>query len=103
MAERTLGRGRQNCSWFVFLFLFYSLMVAYVAASGSLIADFIGGSTGYYWHHGVGGLLFCLLFGVLLYLGIGAVDWCNRLLMLGLIVTYVSLVVAGTSHVDPFY
>lgn len=101
MAERTLGNWGKVVSWLAFLFLFYSLMVAYVAASGSLITDFIGDLTGHYWHHGVGGFLFCLLFGVLLYLGIGAVDWFNRLLMLGLIVTYVSLVVVGSSHVDP--
>ena len=99
MAEQTLGRPGQAVSWFVFLFLFYSLMVAYVAASGSLMTDFIGEVAGSYWHHGVGGLLFCLLFGVLLYMGIGAVDWFNRLLMLGLIVSYVLLIVVGSSHV----
>lgn len=100
MAERTLGRSGKVVSWLVFLFLFYSLMVAYVAASGSLITDFIGETTGHYWHHSVGGLLFCLLFGTLLYLGMGAVDWFNRLLMLGLIISYVSLVAAGASHVE---
>ena len=101
MAKRTLGPTGQIASWLVFLFLFYSLMVAYVAASGSLITDFIGEATGNYWHHGVGGFLFCLLFGALLYLGTGAVDWFNRLLMLGLIISYVSLVGVGASHVKP--
>lgn len=101
MAERTLGRPGKVVSWVVFLFLFYSLMVAYVAASGSLITDFIGEMTGHYWHHSVGGFLFCFLFGALLYLGMGAVDWFNRLLMFGLIISYVSLVAVGASHVDP--
>lgn len=100
MADRTLGHLGKIVSWFVYLFLFYSLMVAYVAASGSLITDFIGEITGHYWHHSVGGFLFCLLFGALLYLGVGAVDWFNRLLMLGLILSYVSLVVVGASHVE---
>lgn len=99
MAGRTLGHSGKVVSWLVFLFLFYSLMVAYVAASGSLITNFIGEMTGHYWHQGFGGLLFCLLFGVLLYLGTGAVDWFNRLLMLGLIISYVSLVAVGASHV----
>jgi tyrosine-specific transport protein len=99
MAGRTLGRGGKVVSWLVFLFLFYSLMVAYVAASGSLITDFIGGATGHYWHHGVGGFLFSLLFGALLYLGTGAVDRFNRILMLGLVVSYVILVAVGASHV----
>lgn len=101
MAERTLGRPGKIVSWLVYLFLFYSLMVAYVAASGALMTDFIGEATGHYWHHSVGGFLFCLLFGVLLYLGTGAMDWFNRLLMLGLIISYVSLVIVGASHVEP--
>lgn len=101
MAARTLGRPGKIVTWLVFLFLFYSLMVAYVAASGALITDFIGSATGYHWHAHFGGLLFCLLFGVLLYLGTGAVDWFNRLLMLGLVISYVSLVVVGASHVKP--
>lgn len=101
MAARTLGRPGKIVSWLVFLFLFYSLMVAYVAASGSLITDFIGAATGYHLHAHFGGLLFCLLFGVLLYLGTGAVDWFNRLLMCGLIISYVSLVAVGFSHVNP--
>jgi len=100
MATRTLGRSGKFVSWFVFLFLFYSLMVAYIAASGSLITDFIGEATGYYWHSNLGGLLFCLLFGLLLYLGTGAIDWFNRLLMLGLIISYMSLVIVGSSRVN---
>lgn len=100
MAGRTLGHSGKIVSWLVFLFLFYSLMVAYVAASGDLITDFIAETTGTTWHHGYGGFLFCLLFGALLYLGTGAVDWFNRLLMFGLIISYVSLVVVGASHVN---
>src|ERR1700761_320820 len=65
MAERTLGRVGKIVSWLVFLFLFYSLMVAYVAASGSLMTDFVQELTGQYWHPGIGGLLFCFLFGIL--------------------------------------
>jgi tyrosine-specific transport protein len=100
MAGKTLGPIGKAVGWLVFLFLFYSLMVAYVAASGALIMDFIGDATGYYGHHALGGFLFCLLFGSLLYLGTGAVDWFNRFLMFGLILAYVSLVFVGSSHVE---
>lgn len=101
MAARTLGHSGKIVSWLVFLFLFYSLMVAYVAASGSLISDFIGAATGHHLHSNLGGLLFCLLFGILLYMGTGAVDWFNRFLMFGLLISYVSLVAVGASHVKP--
>ncbi len=100
MAERTLGWMGKAVSWFVFLFLFYSLMVAYVAASGSLVTDFIVQLSGCVLYPGIGSLLFCLLFGTLIYLGIGAVDWFNRILMMGLIAAYVCLVVMGMPHVD---
>ncbi len=101
MAGKTLGRPGRIVSWLVYLFLFYSLMVAYVAASGSLIADFFDERLGLTLHSNLGSLLFCLLFGLLLYLGTGAVDWFNRLLMLGLIISYVCLVTSGISYVKP--
>ncbi len=101
MAERTLGPVGKLVSWFVYLFLFYSLMVAYVAASGSLAIDFINHFTGTQWPNWIGHLLFCLLFAILIYLGTGVVDWFNRLLMLGLIAAYACLVIIGAKHVNP--
>jgi tyrosine-specific transport protein len=100
MASRTLGPVGKAVSWFVFLFLFYSLMVAYVAASGSLVTDFIQQLTSFSWPSWVGSLLFTLLFGVLIYRGTGAVDRFNRLLMGGLVLAYVALVAVGAPHVD---
>ena len=50
----------------------------------------------------LGGLLFCLLFGVLLYLGTGAVDWFNRLSdVRALDILCGALVAVGASHVNP--
>lgn len=99
MARRSLGRAGQVVSWCIFLFLFYSLMVAYVAASDSLVTDFIQQVSGLQWPTGTGAIISCLLFGTLIYMGIGAVDWFNRLLMLGLVLSYVCLVTIGASHV----
>lgn len=101
MAERTLGKTGKAVSWFVFLFLFYSLMVAYIAASGSLVSDFVTSSLNYAMPHYMGSFIFCCLFGLLLYLGTGAMDWFNRILMGGLIISYVLLVGTGLPHVDP--
>lgn len=100
MAEQTLGYIGKAISWGLFLFLFYSLMVAYVTASGSLINDFIEQVSGIKLIPGVGSVLSCLLFGAIIYWGTQAVDWFNRLLMLGLIFSYTLLVVIGSKHVD---
>jgi tyrosine-specific transport protein len=100
MAQKTLGSTGKIVSWLVFLFLFYSLMVAYVAASGSLLADFAAQLAGWHINPWLGSLAFSLLFGILIYLGTGAVDWFNRFLMLGLIVSYVCLIVVGAPYVN---
>lgn len=100
MAERTLGPIGKAVSWLVFLSLFYCLMVAYVAASGSLVTGFMTQLTGIQLHNWIGSLLFSLLFGVLIYLGTGAVDRFNRLLMAGLVLSYVILVALGAPHIN---
>lgn len=100
MAQRTLGPIGKAVSWFVFLFLFYSLMVAYMAASGSLIIGFIEPYISFTVPHWVGSLAFTILFGALLYMGTHAVDRFNRVLMLGLVIAYVLLVILGASYVD---
>ena len=100
MAELTLGRVGKWISWAVFLFLFYSLMVAYLTASGALVVDFIQEIFGFQIHANIGSVIFCALFGAVIYWGTCAVDWLNRLLMLGLILSYALLIVVGSPHVD---
>jgi len=101
LADKTLGHVGKAVAWFVFLFLFYSLMVAYIAASGALVSDSLDTLFPIPLHHGVGELFFCLIFGIFLYAGTQAVDWFNRVLMLGLIVSYIVLVCVGIPHVNP--
>lgn len=99
MAERTLGLAGKIVVWFIFLFLFYCLMVAYMAAGGSLVSDLISDYFGIPMHTAAGSLVFCFLFGFLLYSGTGAVDRCNRFLMAGLAVTYLVLLVVAAPYV----
>lgn len=101
MAERTLGLFGRAVSWFVFLFLFYSLMVAYMAASGSLISSFVEILSSYTLPHWIGSLFFTIIFGALLYQGTHAVDRFNRVLMVGLIAAYLTLIIVGASYVNP--
>lgn len=100
MAGRTLGVGGKIVSWLCFLFLFYALGVAYIGGAGELIANFVLEATQVMIPHWVGSLAISLLFGLFVYLGTRAVDLFNRLLMAGLIATYLLLVVLGASHVS---
>ena len=100
MADRTLGTVGKIIGWAGFLFLFYALMVAYISGTGELIADFAVELTGVHIFPWQGSLLCCALFGVMIYLGTRAVDWFNRLLMIGLVVAYFLLIVMGGPHVN---
>lgn len=103
MAERTLGKAGKAVSWILYLLLLYSLLAAYIAASAPLfqagvlalcssnISTFLA--------------RFCLpvVFGSFLYLGTRGVDYINRLLMLGLGLSYVILVAFVPSHIQPSF
>lgn len=100
MADRTLGKIGQGVAWFLFLFLFYSIMVAYTAGSGELVVDFIKQMSEVSLSKEMGSTLFVLFFGAVIYFGTFAVDHLNRLLMYGLIFTYCLLVKLGYPHVS---
>lgn len=103
MADRTLGIAGKVVGWGCFLFLFYALGVAYIAGSGELIAGFVQELTNLPMPNWVGSLAVSMLFGVFVYLGTRAVDMFNRLLMAGLICSYVLLIVLGAPHVKSEY
>ncbi len=103
MAGRTLGVAGKMVGWVCFAFLFYAIGVAYIAGSGELIAAFVSETLAYHMPNWVGSLTVSLLFGAFVYLGTHTVDMFNRILMLGLVVSYVLLVVLGAPHVDSDY
>ena len=103
LSQRTLGPIGKVLSWGLFLFLFYSINVAYVSATSALFADFFRGTFGIELPRTVGSALCVLIFGGIVYLGTHAVDKCNRLLMAGLIAAYALLISLGSSHVQSSY
>lgn len=100
MAGRTLGKKGEALVWVLFLFLFYSLLVAYISGGGALVADYYNEVTGQGISDWMGALSLGILFGVFVYMGTVAVDYFNRWLMAGLGISYVLLVVAGLPHVN---
>lgn len=100
MADRTLGVVGKIVGWLCFAFLFYTLGIAYISGSGELIADFVKETLHINVPSWVGSLIVSALFGLFVYLGTHSVDLFNRFLMVGLVVTYVVLVILGAPHVD---
>jgi tyrosine-specific transport protein len=99
LAEMTLGKAGKIIVGALFLFLFYCLMVAYLAGGGAIISEglHLAGIEGF--PPNVGGLFLALAFGMAIYFGLGVVDSLNRWLMLGLAVAYAGLLVQGLPHI----
>lgn len=88
--------GRVAC-WFLYLFLFYAILVAYIAGSGQHFAALFKSSLPVW----VGSVLFVILFGWVVYLGTRPVDLLNRGLMFAKILVYLILVGVGFQYVSP--
>lgn len=100
MAGRTLGWAGKALSWILFCYLFYLIIVAYTSASGTLFADFMEDYTGLRPANWIGSVLFSAIFALLVYLGTTAVDYVNRVLMFGLIVSYLLLIGFGIPEIQ---
>ncbi len=97
MTQQMLGKVGRIAGWIVYLYLFYSLTVAYVAGSGDALARIFGDTLSRPLLIG----LFVLLFGALVYRGTRAIEGANFLFVLGLSVAYVILIAFGLPDVQP--
>ncbi len=95
MAERTLGSIGRIVSGLLYLFLFYSLIIAYVAGSGSLAFTSLSLPK---W---LGSTLFTIGFGILAYQGTRTVDYWNRFFMFGKIAAYIGMILLGFQYIKP--
>jgi len=101
MAERAFGKIGRYVSWILYLFLFYSLLVAYISGSGSLSSTYF--LTVFSWHvpKWVGAFFFTAIFGILAYQGTRTVDHWNRFFMFGKIFTYLGMIFLGMKYINP--
>lgn len=93
MAKRTLGRGGELVSWVIYLFLLYTLTAAYLAGSGPIFIDFLHHLFGWQMPAWAGPLPLLAIFGFFVYQGTKSVDYVNRLLMAGLVISYALMVI----------
>ena len=100
MAKMTLGMPGQVVAWFLYLFLFYSLTVAYISGGGHLVKDVfeaLGRENIPIW---VSPFIFVILLAPLVAIGPKVVDSVNSILMLGLIASFFVFVVLGANHIE---
>ena len=99
MVQGSLGPWGRKICWMTYLFLFYAILVAYTTVGGSLVASFFEGLQRPISQES-GSLIFAFFFGSIIYLGTRPVDLLNRLLMAGLIATYLGMVGLGLFRVE---
>ncbi|NGX38555.1 MAG: Tyrosine-specific transport protein [Chlamydiae bacterium] len=92
MAQKTLGTWGKLLSWVIYLLLLYSLIAALIAGSTPLFVGAIEELTGYTLPKWLAPFSLPILFGGFIYTGTRGVDLVNRILMLGLIISYCLLV-----------
>jgi tyrosine-specific transport protein len=74
MSAKTIGPIGKHLCWVTYLFLFYSLLVAYISGSGHLFQTILYNTFSYAVPIWPCSLLFVLLFGWVVYLGTRHVD-----------------------------
>jgi tyrosine-specific transport protein len=100
MAENTLGPIGKVVSWVFYLLLLYSLLAAYLAACSpffSLSFEAIFHKELPSW---IAPFSLPIVFGGFIYLGTQGLDYFNRILMLGLAISYFLLVGGIPEHVE---
>ena len=101
MVEHTLGPPGKILCWMLYLFLFYALLVAYMSLSGNHVSLFLLNTFQFPLPNWAGSLFFVIVFGWVIYLGTRPVDYLNRYLMYGKILSFILLVVLGIQYIAP--
>ena len=101
MVAYALGPIWKVLCWVLYLFLFYSLLVAYMSLSGNHVSSFLKTAADFSFPDWGGTLFFVSLFGCLVYMGTYPVDYLNRFLMIGKIGAFLIVIGLGMRFVSP--
>lgn len=101
MAEMTLGFWGKVACWIGYLFLLYALTTAYLAGGGAIINGFLQDLVGWHLPRILEPVPLLLLLGFFVYRGAHAVDFINRPMMGGLVLSYLAMVFFVSPYVDP--
>ena len=100
ICRERLGNFGASIAWISFLMLLYSVAAAYLSGGGSLIADVLSAGTGHQISPNIGIFIFLIVFGFIVVFETKAVDAINRICMVGLILSFLSLLIFVTPHVS---
>ncbi len=101
MAYATLGNWGRAITWLTYLMLLFSLMAAYETGGGELINSLLNTALHTQLPHWTGDIVMVLLFGTIVYTGTTCSDYINRILIIGLAISYALLLVFLSPHIKP--
>ena len=99
MSSATLGPIAKAIVWVLYIFLFYTLNVAYISGS----KDFLGSFFPTQYGHILAPIIFVGFFGSLVFIGTYLVDKVNSILMIGLIISYILFFIFGVRYINIEY
>jgi tyrosine-specific transport protein len=102
MAKTTLGRPGLIVAWISTVALLYSILCAYISGGSDLMHHLIV-KQAYDLPVSVSAILFTLIFGGVIYLGMRAVDYVNRFMMFIKLASYILLIVLLTPLISVDY
>ena len=100
MSGHYLGARGKFAAGGMFLFLYYCLLIAYIAGGAPLLGFLLKTSCGIELSKGAALALFGMLFGGIVWLGSKAIDRVNLILSISMMGAYVMLVSIGSSEVS---
>jgi len=100
IARHRLGAFGEIVTWVTFLLLLYAACAAYLSGLGSLVSRILEGVLPFHVSTDTGIGLTMLVCGLGIYLGTVWVDGINRFAMLGLIATFVVMILWISPHVN---
>ncbi|EPP37870.1 Tyrosine-specific transport protein [Chlamydia avium] len=104
MAQYTLGGIGKICLWVVYLFLFYSLLIAYFCEGGNVLFRIFGcQGCSLTWIRHLAPLGFALIICPALLLGTKVIDYCNRFFVFGLGVAFIAFCILGVFKLKPAF
>ncbi len=96
MASRYLGRPGKIICWFVYLFLFETVMIAHITGGGNITSEILGGA----FPPLICMVIYVLLFSPIVYLGTRAVDGINLCIFSGVIISYLWFIFVSYRYVN---
>lgn len=103
MTHRLLGPFGKAVCWVVYLFLFFTAMIAHIAGGGCTLADLLQMGFGITLSPSLAMIVYVLLFSPVVYLGTRSVDRFNLGMMLGVLTTYVLFIAFAAPKVNFSY